>query len=281
MFTLQGRRILVTGAGSGIGASIARRFALAQARLVLIDRDVAGLAALAAACGSQAVMHVVDLSDAAGCRSAAAACDAVGGCDVLIANAGIGHVGTILQTTEAELDRLWTVNVKSVFHLVQALLPGMLAQQRGSVIVTASIGGVVGIRDRLAYCTTKSALVGMVKCLALDHAASGVRFNAICPGRVETPLVSQRLAESADPVASRAAMTATQALGGRVRQTRSPPRPNIWPMMIPPSSPAVSSSSTAVGRQENKHAHRSLPRSSWGRRLWPVGDRWVGAGGGG
>lgn len=213
MFSLQGRRIFITGAGSGIGAAIAQRCALAQARLVLIDRDAAGLAAVAAACGSQVETRAVDLSDAAGCRSAAAACEAFGGCDVLVANAGIGHVGTILQTTEADLDRLWTVNVKSVFHLVQALLPGMLAQHRGSVIVTASIGGVVGIRERLAYCTTKSALVGMVKCLALDHAASGVRFNAICPGRVETPFVSQRLAESVDPVAARAAMTATQALG--------------------------------------------------------------------
>ena len=213
MFALQGRRILITGAGSGIGAAIARRFAQAQARLILVDRDAAGLAAVAADCGPLVMTQVVDLGDAAGCRLAADACTAFGGCDVLVANAGIGHVGTIFQTTEADLDRLWTINVKSVFHLVQALLPGMLAQQRGSVIVTASIGAVVGIRDRVAYCTTKSALAGLVKCLALDHATSGVRFNALCPGRVETPFVSQRLAESTDPLAARAAMTATQALG--------------------------------------------------------------------
>lgn len=212
MFTLQGHRIFVTGAGSGIDAAIAGRCALAQARLGLIDRNAAGLAA-AAACGPQVVMHADDLGDAVGFRYNTITYNALGRCDVLIANAGIGRVGTILQTTEADLDRLWTVIVKSMFHLVQALQPGMLAQQRGTVIVTASIGGVVGIRERLAYCTTKSALVGMVKCLPLDHAANGVRFDAICPGRVGTPFVSQRLTESADPVAARAAMTATQAIG--------------------------------------------------------------------
>ncbi len=214
MFSLAGRCALITGAGSGIGEAIARRFVAAGADVVLVDREPAGITALAAELGAKARIALCDVADGAACARAVAVARAVpGGCDLLVANAGIGHVGTILTTTEADLDRLFAVNVKGVFHLIQALLPDMLARGRGSVMVTASIGGVVGIRERLAYCTTKAAVVGMVKCLALDHATSGVRFNAICPGRVETPFVSQRLHESADPVAARAAMTATQALG--------------------------------------------------------------------
>jgi NAD(P)-dependent dehydrogenase (short-subunit alcohol dehydrogenase family) len=88
----------------------------------------------------------------------------------------------------------------------------MVARRSGSVIHLASIGGVVGIRDRLGYCATKAAVVGMTKCMALDHAADGVRVNCICPGRVETPFVAARLAEYPDPDAAREEMTSTQAL---------------------------------------------------------------------
>lgn len=213
-FSLVDRFTIVTGAGSGIGAETARFLARAGARVALLDRDVAAAVAIAAAIGPQASAHACDVADGAACQALAADLElAHGPCDVLVANAGIGHCGTILTTTAEDLDRLWAVNVMGVFHLTRALLPAMLARRRGSVIVTASIGGVVGIRDRLAYCTTKAAVIGMVKCLALDHATDQVRFNAICPGRVETPFVAQRLAESGDPAAARVAMTATQAIG--------------------------------------------------------------------
>ena len=89
----------------------------------------------------------------------------------------------------------------------------MIAARRGSIINLASIGGIVGVRDRFAYCATKFAVVGMTKCMALDHAASQVRVNCICPGRVETPWVQQRLAEYPDPAKAYAEMRATQALG--------------------------------------------------------------------
>ena len=217
MFSLQGKYAVVTGGGSGIGAAIVRTLATAGAVVAVVDRDLAAAQQVASeitGLPGSATAHACDVADGVACRQLGDALIAQHGrCDVLVANAGIGHVGTILTTTESDLDRLWAVNVKGVFHLTQALLPSMLAQQSGSVIVTASIGGVVGIRERFAYCTTKSAVVGMVKCLALDHASSGVRFNAICPGRVETPFVAQRLAESTDPKATRAEMTATQALG--------------------------------------------------------------------
>jgi NAD(P)-dependent dehydrogenase (short-subunit alcohol dehydrogenase family) len=100
-----------------------------------------------------------------------------------------------------------------VFNVSKAFLPAMLERHSGVIINMASVGGVVGIRDRLAYCTTKFAVVGLTKSMALDHARDGIRVNCICPGRVETPWVAQRLQEYADPEAARRDMTATQAVG--------------------------------------------------------------------
>jgi len=100
-----------------------------------------------------------------------------------------------------------------VFNVTKAFLPAMLARRSGSIINIASIGGVVGIRDRLAYCTTKFAVVGFTKTLALDHATEGVRVNCICPGRVETPFVQARLREYPDPEKAYREMSATQAIG--------------------------------------------------------------------
>lgn len=133
--------------------------------------------------------------------------------DIVVNNAGIGHVGTALSTTAADMDRLWRVNTIGTLLVTQAFLPAMIERKCGSVINIASIGGVTGVRDRLAYCASKHAVVGMTRTMALDHANSGVRFNAICPGRVETPFVKARLQEYPNPEAAYRAMSATQALG--------------------------------------------------------------------
>src|SRR5207247_7938340 len=92
-------------------------------------------------------------------------------------------------------------------------LPAMLKRKYGVIVNMASIGGIVGVRDRLAYCTTKFAVVGLTKSMALDHAMEGIRVNCICPGRVETPFVSARLKEYPDPEKAYQEMAATQALG--------------------------------------------------------------------
>src|SRR5207247_2606760 len=136
-----------------------------------------------------------------------------GGVVVLVTNAGIGHVGTMMETSGADLDRLYAVNVRGVFNVTKAFLPDMLKRKSGSVINLASIGAVVGVRDRVAYCTTKFAVAGLTKSMALDHAKDGVRVNCICPGRVETPFVASRLAEYPDPAKARQEMSATQAVG--------------------------------------------------------------------
>ncbi len=212
---------LVTGAGSGIGAAIARRFAEEGAAVWVTDADAATGEAAADAirsAGGTARFQALDVTDEAACAAAARAVhDAHGRLDILVNNAGIGHVGTLLETTGADLDRLYGVNLRGVFNVTRAFLPGMLERRRGVVLNLASIGGIVGIRDRLAYCATKFAVVGLTKCLALDHAADGIRSVAICPGRVETPFVQQRLAEYADPEAARRAMTATQPVGRMAR----------------------------------------------------------------
>jgi NAD(P)-dependent dehydrogenase (short-subunit alcohol dehydrogenase family) len=109
------------------------------------------------------------------------------------------------------------VNVRGVFNLSKAFLQQMLERKAGCIINMASIGGVVGIRDRLAYCATKFAVVGITKSMALDHAKQGIRVNCICPGRVETPFVSARLQEYPDPQKAYEEMSATQAVGRMAR----------------------------------------------------------------
>ncbi len=217
MFSLDRRIALVTGAGSGIGASIAERFALAKAYVLVTDRDEkAGLATVARiedAKGEGEFVHL-DVANEEHCQRVAQHVHKTKQrLDILVNNAGIGHVGTILQTTGADLDQLYAVNVRGVFNMAKVFLPGMLAQKAGNIINLASIGGIVAVRDRLAYCTTKFAVVGLTKSLALDHAKAGIRCNCICPGRVETPFVSARLREYPDPQKAYEEMAATQALG--------------------------------------------------------------------
>src|SRR5437899_6265411 len=217
MFSLENKNCLVTGAASGIGAAIAETFARAKAFVYVTDRDEKG--------GHQTVSRIhenggkgefltLDVSSEQSCAQLKAKIDSEQPeIDVLVNNAGIGYVGTMLQTAGADLDRLFAVNVRGVFSVSKAFLGDMIARKQGVIINLASIGGVVGIRDRLAYCTTKFAVVGLTKSMALDHAKDGVRVNCICPGRVETPFVAARLAEYADPVKARQEMSATQAVG--------------------------------------------------------------------
>jgi NAD(P)-dependent dehydrogenase (short-subunit alcohol dehydrogenase family) len=217
MFSLAGKQALVTGAGSGIGAAIAETFARAGAEVLVTDRDGSTAEATAGrivAAGGRARAQPLDVTNDDECLGLAAQVHAAAGrLDVLVNNAGVGHVGTLLQTSGADLDRLYAVNVRGVFNVSKAFLPGMLERRAGVIINMASVGGVIGIPDRLAYCTTKFAVVGLTKSMALDHAAAGVRINCICPGRVETPFVAARLREYPDPERARREMAATQAVG--------------------------------------------------------------------
>jgi len=217
MFELSEKTALVTGAGSGIGAAIAQLFAKTGAFVGVIDKDTeAALATtkLIQQEGFKASSHGLDVTEDGACQSMVGDFhDHHGKVDVLVNNAGIGHVGTLLQTEGADLDRMYATNVRGVFNMIKASLPDMIEAGQGNIINLASIGGVVAVRDRLAYCTTKFAVVGLTKCVALDHAKEGIRCNCICPGRVETPFVTARLKEYPDSEKAYQEMASTQALG--------------------------------------------------------------------
>jgi NAD(P)-dependent dehydrogenase (short-subunit alcohol dehydrogenase family) len=217
MFSLRKKTALVTGAGSGIGAAIAETLARAGAYVYVTDRDGPGgeetLLRLKALDGEGEFLRL-DITEEPACLKVADEVHASGReLDILVNNAGIGHVGTMLQTSGADLDRLFAVNVRGMFNVTKAFLPAMIARKSGNIINLASIGGVVAVRDRMAYCTTKFAVVGLTKSLALDHAKDGIRANCICPGRVETPFVAARLKEYPDPAKAYQEMASTQALG--------------------------------------------------------------------
>ncbi len=217
MFDFVGKIVLVTGAASGIGEATAMTLAKAGAFVYVADLDKANGERVAAEIrndGRQAVFLKLNVAENDECLKAAKMVNKNHGkLDILVNNAGIGHVGTIEQTTEEDLDKLYAVNVRGMFSLTKAFIPNMIARKHGGIVNTSSVGGVVAIKDRLAYCTTKFAVVGFTKCLALDHALQGIRANCICPGRVETPFVKARIAEYPDPQKAYAEMAATQAVG--------------------------------------------------------------------
>ncbi|MBX3290617.1 MAG: SDR family oxidoreductase [Acidobacteria bacterium] len=217
MFDLSGKTALVTGSGSGIGEAIANALAGAGAFVYVADLNEASgktVAASIAADGGKAEFLKLDVSNKDECNAAAAYVhSARGELDILVNNAGIGHVGTILTTDSNDLERLFAVNVRGMFDLTKAFIPKMIERKYGVVLNVASIGGLLAIRDRIAYCTTKFAVVGFTKCIALDHALDGIRANAICPGRVETEFVRSRLAEYPDPEKAYKEMASTQAIG--------------------------------------------------------------------
>jgi NAD(P)-dependent dehydrogenase (short-subunit alcohol dehydrogenase family) len=210
VFSLQNKTALVTGAASGIGAALAETFAHAGAKVWVADQNESAGRAQAGRIGGQFV--ALDVASEAACLQAA---NRLGSPDILANVAGIGHVGSLVNTAASDLDRLYAVNVRGVFNCCKAFVPAMLERKSGSVINMASIAGVVAVRERLAYTTTKFAVVGLTKALALDHSPTGVRFNCICPGRVETPFVLARLKEYPDPQAAYRDMASTQ-LNGRM-----------------------------------------------------------------
>lgn len=194
---LEGKVAIVTGAGSGNGRAIALAFAAEGARVTCADYNADGARQTAeeiAKSGGQARAVAMDVSQPADCdRAVKETLDAFGGLDSLVNNAGIWVPGTVRSLTVEEFDRQQAVNVRGVFLMTKAAIDALIARGGGSIIMLASQAGLKGSPGSLAYVASKHAVVGMTRCLAIDHAAEGIRVNAICPGLIETPMGEQVL----------------------------------------------------------------------------------------
>jgi NAD(P)-dependent dehydrogenase (short-subunit alcohol dehydrogenase family) len=198
VFQLTGKVAAVTGGGSGIGAAIAALFARQGARVAILDVDDGAARRVAEQIrggGAAADAVACDVTDAARVEDAiktlAAAHQRL---DILVNNAGIAHVGTIERTDEADLDRLYQVNVKGVFLCARAALPIMVAQGGGVILNMASIASLVGVPERFAYSMTKGAVLTMTMSIAVDYVKQHIRCNCICPARIHTPFVDRFVA---------------------------------------------------------------------------------------
>lgn len=190
MFRLDGKVAVVTGAGSGIGEAIARAYAAAGAKVLVADVDMQNGMRVAADLGAAARFRKVDVTDSADVAAALEdAAETWGSLDVLVNNAGVGFVGSVVETSEEDFARLMDVNVRGVFHGCRHAVPIMLRQGHGVILNMGSVAGLVGIERRFAYCATKGAVLAMSRQLAVDYAGSGIRCNAIAPGTVHTPFV--------------------------------------------------------------------------------------------
>lgn len=183
MFGLTDKVALITGGASGIGAATARRLASAGASVIVADLNEAAAKALAGELpGAKAV--TMDVTSSA---SIAAGIQGLSRLDILVNNAGIGLVGGIAETGEADFARMMTVNATSVYLVTKAALPLLLAV-RGSIVNIGSVAGLIGIKQRFAYCASKGAVIAMTRQLAVEYPKE-LRVNCIAPGTVQSPFV--------------------------------------------------------------------------------------------
>ena len=206
---LAGKVAFVTAAGQGIGRGAALAFAREGARVWASDVNANLLAGLEGKDGIRTKR--LDVTDEAAINRAAAE---VGPVDVLFNCAGVVHHGTILDCPPEDWDFSFNLNVKSMYLVTRAFLPGMLKQGKGSIINMSSIASSVkGLPNRFVYGATKAAVVGLTKAIAADYVKQGVRCNCIGPGTVDTPSLRQRIAAFPDPVQAERDFVARQPMG--------------------------------------------------------------------
>ncbi len=190
---MQGKTALVTAAGQGIGRATALAFAREGARVIATDINTEALAALAGTPGIST--RRLDATDAAAIAALPAE---IGAVNVLFNGAGFVHAGSVLECTEADWDFAFNLNVRSMYRLIKAMMPGMLSAGGGSIInVASAASSIKGVPNRFVYATTKAAVIGLTKSVAADFITRGVRCNAICPGTVESPSLRDRIAAQA------------------------------------------------------------------------------------
>jgi 2-keto-3-deoxy-L-fuconate dehydrogenase len=194
-----GKRVLVTGGGSGIGAAVAQQFAAAGAEVIVADLQPD---AVAAELGARALQLDV--------RDEAQVAPAMGELDVLVNVAGIGSTTTAPDTSLEVWDNVFAVNTRGTFLCCKHAIPGMIARGGGAIVNVASVAALVGLRNRAAYCASKGAVVALTRALAVDHVSDGIRVNAVAPGTVDSPWVRRLVDETGE---SLDALRARQPLG--------------------------------------------------------------------
>ncbi|HUG26603.1 SDR family oxidoreductase [Piscinibacter sp.] len=190
---LAGKTALVTAAGQGIGRATAEAFAREGAQVIATDIDEGALSELAHIAGI--TVRRLDVTDA---LAVDALIPTLPPLQVLFNGAGFVHSGTILDCDDVAWDFSFDLNVRSMYRLIRAVLPGMLEAGGGSIVNMASVvGSIKGAPNRFVYAATKAAVIGMTKAIAADFVTRGIRCNAICPGTVESPSLRQRIAAQA------------------------------------------------------------------------------------
>ncbi len=205
---LQGKQALVTAAGQGIGKASALAMAAEGATVWATDVNEKLLASYAGVPNIHTA--VLDVMDKAAIQKLITGLTSI---DVLFNCAGFVHAGTALDATDEQWDFAFDLNVRSQFWLIQAALPNMLANQKGSIINMASVVSIKGLPNRFVYGASKAAIIGLTKSVAADFVTQGIRCNAICPGTVDTPSLADRINVYEDPVEARKNFIARQPMG--------------------------------------------------------------------
>lgn len=201
---LTGKRAFITAAGQGIGRASAEAFLAEGATLIASDINADLLEGLD--CETMAL----DATD----KAAAQAAVEKAAPDILFNCAGFVNSGSILKATDAEWDFAFALNVRAMFHTMQAALPGMIERGGGTIVNMSSVcSSIVGAPNRFIYGTTKAAVIGMTKSVALEYVKQGIRCNCICPGTVDSPSLHQRLRETGDYDKALAEFIARQPMG--------------------------------------------------------------------
>ncbi|QRF68086.1 SDR family oxidoreductase [Ponticoccus alexandrii] len=202
---LKGKTAFVTAAGQGIGRAIAEAYLREGATVTATDLKADLLEGL-----DGATCFALDVTD----KDAVTEAIRNAAPDVLVNCAGFVHGGTILDATDADFDFAFTLNVRSQFHTMQAVLPGMIERGGGSIVNIASVAGsIVAAPNRCIYGASKAAVIGLTKSVALDFVTKGVRVNCICPGTVDSPSLHDRLRAMGDYDEARRAFEARQPMG--------------------------------------------------------------------
>ncbi len=196
IFSLKGRRVVITGGGSGIGRAISHLFAEQGAEVHIFDLDnpiSRETNSSVQAISPQSNLHFVDITQP---NSIEKVVQSIGTIDILINNAGIAQIGTLETTSEEDFQRIFDVNVKGAFHCMKAIIPGMVEQKHGVILNMASVASLVGIPDRFGYSMSKGAIRTMTQSVAKDYLTKGIRCNCISPARVHTPFVDGFIAKN-------------------------------------------------------------------------------------